>query len=171
MLKLTNFRWIKPFRTIFGLKDLEVEPWVMTQVISPTIVLNELPSPNHEQFNNVDLSGVNGTFVELYQVPQDCRVRITHLYRGTTTGNTLFAISPDGGTTKYSITTSSTAAVSIMTDIVLVKGWSIGAVANGNAGDNAAANRQFSIMMEIETRSRDRGSSTYYSGDYDGGAF
>ncbi len=167
MLQIQNFKWIKVFRRLFDIKEDGLpNNWSMSPVIQPVLTLDERPTPNHLKLLG-DIQGVAGTYVSFYAPDYDEVVDITGCYREGTTANSKIAISD--GTNVIEVTASTTSATAYSGfKIRLIKGWSIGMFATGNAGDAA---RYLHIICEIQTRKLDRGSSTYYAGDLSGGAF
>lgn len=166
--RVENFRWVNPFRKLFNLKDVSTgEQFSLNRSIQPVLDMSERTSPAHIT-GTFDLSGVAGTYVPALTAGTDERITVKLYRRYQTTGNSRVAVSD--GTNVIELTATGTAASgeNVICDILLIKGWSIGQFATGNGADNA---RPFHLIAEVETRKLDRGSSSYYSGDLEGGAF
>lgn len=167
MLKINNLKWVKRFSKLYDLQDVnDGSQWMLLKTIQPVLSMEEQPSPGHMKLSG-DLQGVVGTYVAMYTLAEDECMDVYGAYREGTTANSKIAISD--GSNVIELTASSTGATAYtFGKIRLIRGWSIGMFATGNAGD---ATRYLHIIADIKTRKLDRGSSGYYVGDLNGGAF
>jgi len=166
MLEIRNFKWLNPFRTLYDLKDIETEKWVLQQVVVPTLSLDEQPVPNHKTYS-LNLTGTADTFVPAMSPDYNEVIRVTGYVRGSTTANGNVAIS-DGTNSIIVSTAGTTAATKDNINVLLRKGWSFGMLATGNGADSAIT---FAVRAEILTQKLERGSSVAYPGDLEGGVF
>lgn len=114
----------------------DLSPTLSPEIVGTTNVDRLLEAGTIKTATTIDLSGVGGTYVPVFTVPNGERWTLYALWREGTAGASSLMISDGSLSLRLSIQSASTTVLSGIS-IDLPPGWSIGMEATGQGGDNA----------------------------------
>lgn len=116
----------------------QVNPLLMSRVVSPVTSFDELLRDTEYAQVNKDISAGAGSFVAYHTVPKGKRWIIHRVFKDTTTANSRIAVSNDGGSTFFYCSAAGTVELQVdMNRLPMEEEWAIGLMTTGNGADNS----------------------------------
>lgn len=116
---------------------------LLANMIQPVASVDEVIRTHSVFSENLDLTGGGSAHVAAVTVPVGRRYTLTHLIRGSSTGNTRLEVVKDGTRVPLSNSDANTLRMLEINPIVLGPGDTIGMLESGNGGDGSINTQGF----------------------------
>lgn len=116
---------------------------ILANMIQPVASVDEVIRTHSVLDESLDLTGGSSAHVVALTVPTGRRYTVTHLIRGSSTGNTRLEVVKDGIRVPLSVSDANTLRLLEINSIVLGPGDTVGMLESGNAGDGTISIQGF----------------------------